>query len=60
MSGEWVFVTLYTEMQVLTGFIHQAREQRLLDLLNGTSLSTPETSGTFLELSVVTISHPKG
>jgi len=60
MSGERLSVTLYTEIQVLTGFIHQACEQRLLDLLNGTSLSTPETSGTFLELSDVTIFHPNG
>lgn len=60
MSGEKLSVTLYMETQVFTGFIHQLREERLLDFLNGASLSTPETSGTFLGLSDVTISHTNG
>lgn len=60
MSGEWLSITFYMETQVLTGFIHQPAEQRLLDLLNGASLSTPETSGIFIGLTDVTISHTNG
>jgi hypothetical protein len=60
MSEERLSLTVYQETQVLIGFINQPHEQRLLDLLNSTSLGAPETSSTFLELSDVTIFHTDG
>ena len=57
MDAEPLAVTLYMQTQVLIGFILQPHEQRLLDLLNGALPSPPESSGTFLKLSDVTISH---
>ena len=60
MDAERIAVTLYMQTEVLIGFIFQPHEQRLLDILNGTLLSPPESSGTFLKLNDVTISHTYG
>ncbi len=60
MDAEWLAVTLYMQTQILIGSILQPHEQRLLEILNGALLSPPESSGTFLKLNDVTISHTYG
>ena len=59
MGAASLGVTLYTQTQVLTGFIYQSHEERLSDLLNNVSFSRPESSS-FLELGQVTIAHTDG
>ena len=36
---EWLAVKLYLKTQALSGFIYNPYEERLLDLLNGISVS---------------------
>jgi hypothetical protein len=53
-------VKLYMQAQVLSGFIYQTYEERLLDLLNGVSVRRPESRGRFLDLSDVTVRYADG
>jgi len=60
MDAAWLGVAFYTETQVLTGFIYQPYEERLLDILNGISVRRRESRGRFLELTKVTIDYLNG
>ena len=60
MDREPLELTLHTKTLVLTGSILQPQPLRLLDLLNSTFDSELPNSGTFLELSGVTMSDEKG
>lgn len=44
----------------MSGFIHCPQDERLVDLLSGVSVRSPEDRGRFLELSDVTIYHADG
>ena len=59
-TAAWLSVTLYMQTQIVTGFIHNPYQQRLLDLLNGISVRQAEQRGRFLELSEMTIHHADG
>lgn len=59
-AAEWLAVKLYLETQVLSGFIYDPCEERLLDILGGLSVRRIESRGRFLELSDVTIRHADG
>jgi hypothetical protein len=56
----WMPVKLYSQTQVLSGFIYLPSEERFLDLLNGVSVRRPGNRGRFLELSEVTIQRTDG
>ncbi|GAI32757.1 unnamed protein product [marine sediment metagenome] len=59
-GAEWLRVELYMQTQILSGFIYQPYEGRLLDLLNGVWVRQPESRGRFIELSEVTIHYVDG
>ena len=54
-AAGWLAVRFYMHTEVVSGFIYQPDEERLLDLLNGVSFRRPENQGKFLTLSDVTI-----
>ena len=56
----WITVRFYTQTDIVSGFIYQPEEERILDLLNGVSVRQPESRGRFLELGDVTIKHADG
>ena len=59
-ATEWLGIKLYMQTQVLSGFIYQPSDERLLEFLNGVSVRRPESRGRFLELSDVTIHYANG
>ena len=60
MHAAWLTVTVYMQTQVLTGFIYQPHQHRLLDLLNGVFIGRLDSGGRFVELSDAAISHADG
>ncbi len=54
-AARWLAVKFYMQAEVVSGFIYQPYEERLLDLLNGVSVRQTESRGKFLALSDVTI-----
>ena len=53
-------IKLYLQTQVLSGFIYNPSNDRLLDILSGISVKRPESRAKFLELTNVTVQHADG
>lgn len=60
MNVARLVVAVYTQTEVLTGFIYQPHQERLLDLLNGVFVGQAESGARFIELGDATISHADG
>ena len=53
-------IKLYLETQVISGFLHNPANERLTDILSGTSVRRPEGRAMYLELTDVTVQHGDG
>jgi len=59
-TSEWLPVKLFTQSQLITGFVYHPREDRLLDILSSISVKRVENRGKFLELRNVRIQNSDG